>query len=136
MAFLQRRSIRGTETDTSLGLALISSIFQIKRVGSGKTSNTGTDDRSVRFRATLRNANVALAGLHYTGLAHFNGDDWLTVEADDRGHSYNDEDDGRHHSHRRGYDDDRRDDYEDSERGEDDVFQRADGVTMQGVTDT
>jgi len=36
---------------------------------------------------------------------------------------------------RRGRDERYRDDYEDSERGDDDLFQRADGVSMQGITD-
>ena len=62
---------------------------------------------------------------------------------DDRGQSYDDdgrgepyEDEGRYHERRRGYDDERRDDNEESERGDDDVFRSADHVTMQGVTDT
>ena len=67
---------------------------------------------------------------------------------DTGGKEHNYDDDRRFDDDRR-YDDDRRDyrrgsehndgyreDYEDSERGEDDVFQRAEQVSMHGITDT
>jgi len=57
---------------------------------------------------------------------------------DDRGRGYDDER-GRSGNRRyesREHHDGYRDDYEDSERGDDDVFQRAEQVSMHGVTDT
>jgi len=55
---------------------------------------------------------------------------------DERRGSYDDRGSGGHRRDGREHNDRYRDDYDDaSERGEDDIYQRADQVSMQGVTD-
>ena len=49
--------------------------------------STGFKDTTVHFKASLANANRAMEGLVYQGLEHYNGADYLAVEAKDQGHT-------------------------------------------------